>query len=102
MGHYRIIEKSDLTSITPQDIKSLHETLEEYLTTGNLDAPSSESSYDFDSADEVDFDKPVPHDVDMYDAAARMDDPFLGVTPLNDSPTDANNTASSGETVIPE
>lgn len=94
MGHFRVKPKSDLVSVTTQEFKTLHETLDEYLRTGVLDTPSSDSSFDFDSAEEVDFDKPVPHDVDLLDVAAGHDDPFLGVTPLtvttvlNDSTVD--------------
>lgn len=82
MSHFRIKSKSDLVSVTTQEFKTLHETLDEYLRTGVLDTPSSDASFDFDNADEVDFNKPVPHDVDIYDAASGHDDPFLGVAPL--------------------
>lgn len=100
MGRYRIKPKDDLTSVTTQEYKSLHETLDEYLRTGVLDTPSSDSSFDFASAEDVDFNVEVPHDVDIYDAACGHDDPFLGVTPLNDSPAVSNDNAPAQETVI--
>lgn len=96
MARYRIKEKLDLTSITTQEYRTLHETLDEYLRTGVLDVPNSDSSFDFDSSDDVDFNKVVPHDVDIYDAACGHDDPFLGVVPLKSTPDNAteNNTVS--------
>lgn len=100
MGRRIILPKYDLTSETTQEYKTLHETLEEYLLTGVLDTPSSDASFDFNSADEVDFNKEVAHDVDLYDAAAGHDDPFLGVTPLTESKDNANNVAETSDTVI--
>lgn len=95
MAHFRIKSKFDLVSVTTQEFKTLHETLDEYLRTGVLDTPSSDSSYDFDSADEVDFDKPVPHDVDIYDAACGHDNPFLGVAPLAADPATGDSQANA-------
>lgn len=100
MGRYRIIAKSDLVSVTTQEFKTLHETLDEYLRTGVLDTPASDSSYDFASADEVDFDKVVPHDVDIYDAACGHDDPFLGVVPLTESKETTSVSSSEPASVI--
>lgn len=90
MGKYRIRPKADLTSVTTQEYKTLHETLDEYLRTGVLDTPASDSSFDFKDADDVDFNRPVPHDVDIYDAACGHDDPYLGVTPLNTNNSDSS------------
>lgn len=102
MSHYCIKPKYDLVSVTTQEHKTLHETLDEYLRTGVLDTPASDASFDFDSADEVDFDKPVPHDVDIYDAAAGHDNPFLGVTPLTNEPAQQTNEPADPSTVVNE
>lgn len=101
MARYRIKEKADLISVTTQYFKTLHETLDEYLRTGVLDTPPADSSYDFDSADDVDFNKVVPHDVDIYDAACGHDDPFLGVVPLTSTSDNAtDNNAVSDPSII--
>lgn len=69
-------------SETDQNGKTLHQTLDEFLKTGHLDVTEAPESYDFDSADDVDFNKPLAHDVDLLDAACGNDDPFFGVNPL--------------------
>lgn len=71
--HFIAPKQTNLISQTDQNCKSLHETLDEYLHSGVLDVSPNPESYDFDSADEVDFNKDVAHDVDLYDAVAGID-----------------------------
>lgn len=79
MIRYVAPRQSNLISATDQNFKSLHQTLDEYLRSGVLDVNNNPESYDFEDADSVDFDKPVPQDVDVYDAACGKVDPFANV-----------------------
>ena len=63
-------------SATDQDYKTLHASFEEYLVTGKLDVSSLPASFDFAKEEDVDFNKPLPHDIELLDAACGRSSAF--------------------------
>lgn len=73
-------------SETDQKCKSLHQTLDDFLRTGELNAEQRPESFDFkdvEDSSKVDLRANLPHDVDLLDAACNIDNPFFGVVPLS-------------------
>lgn len=73
-------------SETDQKCKTLHQTLDDFLRTGELNTEQRPESYDFTEVDDpskLDLRANLAHDVDLLDAACGNDDPFFGVVPLS-------------------
>lgn len=77
-------------SSTDQKFKSLHASFDEYVLSGKLDISSLQPSYDFKSEEDVDFNKPLPHDVELLDVACGRASAF----PIKSDPSGSDNLES--------